>query len=72
VNRVLKFNPDEDEDVDGFSNFTSRENLLNACINGSLIIEVRMKERTPIAVQPPPEFIHTNPINKNILKLFWG
>jgi len=70
VNRVLKFNPDEDEDVDGFSNFTSREKLLNACINGSLIVEVRMKERSPIAIQPPPEFIHNNPINKNILKLF--
>ena len=54
----------------GFPNFTSREKLLNACVNGSLIVEIRMKERTPVVVQPPPEFIHKNPINKNILKLF--
>jgi len=74
ANRVLQFNPiidgTNDLDSDGFRNFTSREKLLNACINGSLIIEVRMKERSPVAVPPPLEFIYKNPINKNILKLF--
>ena len=81
ANRVMKFDPtppDENDfeegdygDLDGWDNFAPREeDMLNACINGSLIVEVRMKERNPVVVQPPPEFIHKNPINKNILKLF--
>jgi len=72
ANKVTIFAPDEedDTDTDGFVDFAPREDLLNACVNGSLIVEVRMKERSPVAVPPPPEFIHKNPINKNILKLF--
>jgi len=78
VNKVSKFVPPRDEDdpedgnydIDGWHNFAPREDMLNACVNGSLIVEVRMKERSPVTVPPPPEFIHKNPINKNILKLF--
>jgi len=75
VNKVAKFDPIIDADVDdpdsdGFRVFAPREDMLNACVNGSLIVEVRMKERNPVTVPHPPEFIHKNPINKNILKLF--
>ena len=72
ANKVKTFALDDDDDTgsDGFEDFAPHQKMLDACINGSLIVEVRMKQRTPIVVPPPLEFIHKNPINKNILKLF--
>ena len=79
VNRVSKFDPRLPDDTDpewenydtyGWQIFSPREKLLDACVNGSLIVEVRMKERNPVVTLPPPEYVHNNPISKNILKLF--
>ena len=50
------------------SNFTKRSNLINALVQESLIIEVRMKSTS--TDKSITQFIPTNPINKNVLQKF--
>ena len=50
------------------TNFAPRSIVMNALVNGSLIIEFRMKPTS--TDKSIPQFIPTNPINKNVLKLF--
>ena len=50
------------------SNFSRRSTLLDAIIEGSLIIEIRMK--LVEASKLPKQFIPTNPLNKKILNKF--
>ena len=40
---------------------------MNVLIDGSLVVEVRMKSTSTESIT---QFIPTNPINKNVLKLF--
>jgi len=52
-------------------NFAKRTKLIELLESGSLIIEVRMKATTNTTTNKSMiQFIPTNPINKNILKLF--
>jgi hypothetical protein len=51
--------------VQGFTNFAERSTLLSSLVNGTLIIEIRMKLATPTKVVPPP-FIPANPFAKSI------
>ena len=47
-------------------NFAKRTKLMELLVNGSLVIELRMKPTGKTITQ----FIPTNPINKNVLELF--
>jgi len=51
-------------------NFATRSTLMNSLVDGSLIIEVRMKSTTTADNKSITQFIPTNPINKNVLELF--
>ena len=53
----------------GWGNFATRLSLLETLINGTLIIEVRMKTAKPMKSVPPP-FIPENPFPKNIQHKF--
>ena len=57
----------EDDDNWG-SNFAKRSTIMNALVEGSLVIEVRMK--TTSTNKPITQFIPTNPLCKNVLELF--
>lgn len=50
-------------------NFGRRSKLLDALVEGSLVIEVRMKSTTT-GNKPITQFLPTNPINKNVLNLY--
>jgi hypothetical protein len=58
-------------DVDhwGFPNFATRVSLLSSLVDGTLVIEVRMRLATPTTSVPPP-FIPENPVAKMIQGLF--
>jgi len=49
-------------------NFAKRSKLMNALVDGSLVIEVRMKDMS--TGKSITQFVPTNPINKNMLELF--
>ena len=49
-------------------NFTSRSLIMNSLVNGSLVIEVRMKSTS--TDKSITQFIPSNPIHKNVLELF--
>ena len=51
-------------------NFAKRTKLIELLESGSLIIEVRMKATTNTTNKSMIQFIPTNPIYKNVLKLF--
>jgi len=51
-----------------YGNFAQRSTLLEALVQGTLVIEVRMK--LPSTGKSIPQFIPTNPINKNVLQKF--
>ena len=51
------------------ANFAKRSTLIDALENGSLIIEVRMKLPST-GINTTTQFIPTNPLCKNVLKLF--
>ena len=53
----------------GWPNFAMRYNLLSSLVNGTLVIEVRMKVPVPLKSVPPP-FIPENPFAKNIQRMF--
>jgi len=60
---------DEDLDSFGYSNFAERSALMGSLINGTLVIEVRMRlDQSDISTTT--QYVPTNPITKNILKLF--
>lgn len=50
-------------------NFAPRSELLDALVDGALVIEVRMKSTTTTD-KSITQFIPTNPFNKNVSKLF--
>ena len=50
-----------------YSNFAKRSKIMKSLVNGSLVIEVRM--RIVDTCKPTPLFIPQNPINKNVLEL---
>ena len=50
------------------TDFAKRTKLINALVNGSLVIEVRMKSTT--TDKTITQFIPTNPINKNVINKF--
>jgi len=50
------------------AHFAKRSKLMSALVDGSLVIEFRMKPTS--TDKSIPQFIPTNPINKNVLKLF--
>jgi len=54
----------------GTFNFAPRQSLLTALVNGTLVVEVRMRKSEPTVLPLLSPFIPKNPINKNILKLF--
>jgi len=49
-------------------NFARRSKLMNSLVNGSLVIEVRMKPTSKD--ESITQFIPSNPIHKNVLELF--
>ena len=51
----------------GIKNFGRRSELLDALIEGALVVEVRMRMK---AIEVRKQFIPDNPINKNILSKF--
>jgi hypothetical protein len=53
----------------GFRNFATRVSLLSSLVDGTLVIEVRMRLATPTTSVPPP-FIPENPVAKMIQGLF--
>ena len=53
----------------GFKNFASRSDLLSSLIDGTLVIEVRMKLSVPAASSPLP-FIPENPFGKQMQRPF--
>jgi hypothetical protein len=53
----------------GWSNFAKRSKLLNALVDGTLVVEVHMKSPTPIKATLP-QFIPENPFCNNMLQLF--
>ena len=53
----------------GRFNFAKRSELISALLEGSLIIEVRMRQSAPPNLPPLP-FIPDNPLSKIILKKF--
>jgi hypothetical protein len=63
------FVPVGTDDEWGFRNFAKRSILMRSLVNGTLIIEVRMKLATPTKSVPPP-FILENPVAKMIQGLF--
>jgi predicted amino acid-binding ACT domain protein len=52
----------------GFPNFAMRLSLLSLLINGTLVIEIRMRLAKPTKYVPPP-FIPENPFAKNIQRM---
>jgi len=52
----------------GFANFAKRSALMDLLVQGSLVIEVRMK--LPSTGNKATQFIPSNPINNNVLDLF--
>ena len=55
--------------IKGFTNFAERTTLLSSLVNGTAIIEVRMKLATPTKSVPQP-FIPENPVIEMIQGLF--
>ena len=53
----------------GWSNVVERSKLLNALVNGTLVVEVHMKSPMPIKATLP-HFIPENPFCTNILQMF--
>ena len=53
----------------GWSNVAERSKLLNALVNGTLVVEVHMKSPTPIKAALP-HFIPENPFCNNMLQMF--
>jgi hypothetical protein len=49
-------------------NFSERSTIMNALVDGSLIIEVRLKSTT--TDKSKTQFIPTNPFNRNVSELF--
>ena len=56
-------------DAHGDSNFAERSTLMGSLINGTLVIEVRMKLEQCETISTP-QHVPANPIMKNVLKLF--
>jgi len=54
----------------GEADFSQRSTLIDALVEGTLTIEVWMRETLPSNVSPTPFFIPENPLSKNILKKF--
>jgi hypothetical protein len=52
----------------GWKNFAKRSKLLSSLINGTLVIEIRMRQAKPTKSVPPP-FIPENPFAKNIQRM---
>jgi len=50
------------------SNFAQRSTIMDILVDGSLVIEVRMKSMS--TDKSPTQFIPTNPLCKNVLELF--
>ena len=53
----------------GWPNFAKRSTIMDALVDGTLVVEVHMKSPTPIKAALP-QFVPENPFNKNILQLF--
>ena len=53
----------------GWPDFAKRSKLLNALVDGTLVVEVHMKPIEPI-IAALPHFVPENPFNKNILRIF--
>jgi len=51
-------------------NFSPRSIILESLVEGSLVIEVRMKSTATINNKAITQFVPTNPINKNVLQKF--
>jgi len=49
-------------------NFAKRSTLINSLVEGTLVIEIRMRQVS--TDKPIIQFIPSNPINKNVLELF--
>jgi hypothetical protein len=58
-----------DSDYWEISNFAKRSDLLNSLVNGTLIIQVRIRSANPTTSVPPP-FIPKNPLTKMIQEEF--
>ena len=63
-----EFGPHGTPDSNGWPNFWKRSDMINALIDGTLIIEVRMKSATDTCAATP--FIPENPIAKSVLAMF--
>ena len=57
------------ENVYGYSNFAKRSTLMGSLIDGTLVIEVRMR-LDQFEIICSPQHVPANPIMKNVLKLF--
>ena len=69
--KTIKFGADSDEgagNVRTISNFARRSKIIESLIDGSFIVEVRMKASSTGSTIT--QFIPTNPINKNVLQKF--
>jgi hypothetical protein len=53
----------------GCQDFAKRSKLLNALVDGTLVVEVHMKPHQPIKATPP-QFVPENPFCNNMLQLF--
>eukprot|EP00571_Detonula_confervacea_P010412 CAMPEP_0172303502 /NCGR_PEP_ID=MMETSP1058-20130122/5034_1 /TAXON_ID=83371 /ORGANISM="Detonula confervacea, Strain CCMP 353" /LENGTH=400 /DNA_ID=CAMNT_0013014343 /DNA_START=117 /DNA_END=1319 /DNA_ORIENTATION=- len=60
----------EGEEADGSMEFAKRSKLIDARVEGTLIIEVQMKLLKGTGTRAPPLFIPENPLVKSILKKF--
>jgi len=60
--------PDVWDNASWIDDFAKRTELLDALVNGTLVIEVRMK--LPSTSNKVKQFIPANPFNKNMLELF--
>lgn len=67
VNTVSKY--DYNKLAIGEDNFALRKTLLDALIDGTLYIEVRLRKSQPI-MNTKQQFVPDNPLNKNILQKF--
>lgn len=67
VNTVAKY--EHNKPAIGEDNFALRKTLLDALIDGTLHIEVRMRKSQPI-MNTKQQFVPDNPLNKIILKKF--
>ena len=72
IEDVGALNSDEDYNSFGYSNFAERSSLMGSLINGTLVIEVRMRLDLDQSdtISTTTQYVPANPITKNILKLF--